>query len=158
VRSFAVLTLSGVETRAALKSLRKQPAVVVVWNAPSDHRQVVVNGGSYESMRAEALGALADVGLPTRGVWADITPASHPANRSARQPVVVALAAAEMSAALQPILDAGIRVLTVTTPAMGLGSLARLRRPFSIPDTIDAYVALEEDRTCIALSKSGQTP
>jgi hypothetical protein len=152
VRSFAVLPLSGPETRAKLASVRKQHAAVVVWNAPSEHRQVVVNSSSYESMRAEALGALADVGLPTRGVWADIAPASHPANRAARQPVVVALAsAAEMSVALQPIIDAGIRVLAVTTPAMALGSLARLRRPFSTPDAVEAYVALEEEMTCIAL-------
>ena len=155
VRSFAVLPLSSPETLAKLQSLRKQPAAVVVWNAHSEHRQVVVNGGSYEAMRGEALGALAEVGLRTRGVWADIAPASHPANRAARQPVVVALAeAVEMSAALQPIIDAGIRVLTVTTPAMALGSLARLRRPFSTPDAIEAYVALEEDVTCIALVRA----
>src|SRR6185295_6590848 len=152
VRSFAVLPRSGPETRAKLESLRRRHAAVVVWNAPSEHRQVVVNRGSYELMRAEAMAALAQMGLPTRGVWADIAPVSHPANRLARQPVVVALAAAaEMSEALQPIIDAGIRVLTVTTPAMALGSLARLRRRFSIPDAIEAYVALEEEVTCIAL-------
>jgi len=156
VRSFAVLPLSAPETRAKLESLRRQPAAVVVWNAPSEHRQVVVNGGSYESMRAEALGALAELGVRTRGVWADIASASHPADRSARRPVVVALAAAaEMSAALQPVIDAGIRVQTVTTPAMALGSLARLRRPFSPPASIEAYVALEEKLTCIALARGG---
>src|SRR6266576_2719415 len=81
VGSFAVLPLSGAETPAKLESLRKQQPAVVGWNAPSEHRQVVVNSSSYESMRAEALGALADVGLRTRGVWADIAPASHPANQ-----------------------------------------------------------------------------
>jgi hypothetical protein len=154
VRSFAVLPLSGAETRAKLESLRKQQAAVVVWNAPSEHRQVVVTGGSYEAMRAEALAALAAAGLRTRGAWADIAPASPPANRAARQSVVVAMAAAaEMSAALQPLIDAGIRVLTVTTPAMALGSLARLRRQLSKPDAIEAYVALEEKLTCIALMR-----
>jgi hypothetical protein len=156
VRSFAVFPPSGPETRAKLVSLRKRHAAVVVWNGPSDHRQVVVTGGSYESMRAEALGALAAAGLNTGGVWADIAPASRPANRTARRPVVVAMApAAEMSAALQPLVDAGIRVRAVTTPAMALASLARLRRTFSVPEAIEAYVAFEEDVTCIALVRGG---
>src|SRR5439155_58597 len=58
VRSFAVLPPSGPETRAKLESLRKRHAAVVVWDGPSDHRQVTVTRGSYESMRAEAFVAL----------------------------------------------------------------------------------------------------
>src|SRR6185369_3385 len=41
VRSFAVVPRSGPETRAKLESLRRQHAAVVVWHAPSEHRQVV---------------------------------------------------------------------------------------------------------------------
>src|SRR5712691_5717182 len=85
VRSFAVLPPSGLETRAKLQSLRRRTAVVVVWNAPSEHRQVVVTGGSYESMRAEALAALAAAGLQTHGVVADIVPVVGPAKRGVRQ-------------------------------------------------------------------------
>jgi len=52
VRSFAVLPPSGPETDAKLRSLRNRRAAVVVWNAASDCRQIVVSPGSYESMAA----------------------------------------------------------------------------------------------------------
>jgi len=152
VRSFAVLPASGADTDAKLASLRGKPASVIVWNAPSEHRQVVVTGGSYEAMRAEALNSLASAGLATRGVLADIAPAGGRPKRGARQPVVVTLAAsAELSAALQPLGAAGIRVRAVTTPAGALASLARLRRATAVPGTIEAYVALEESITAVAL-------
>src|SRR5216683_252574 len=85
VRSFAVLPPSGPETQAKLESLRKRHAAVVVWDVPSDHRQVMVTSGSYESMRAEALGALAAAGLQTYGAWADIAPASGRRDRATRR-------------------------------------------------------------------------
>ncbi len=152
VRSFAVLPPSGPETRSKLESLRKRHAAVVVWDGPSDHRQVMVTSGSYESMRAEAFDALAAAGLQTRGVWADISPAWGRRDRAKRRPVVVALASGSaLASALQPLVDAGICLRTVTTPAMALASMARLRRPFSVPDAIEVYVALEEEVTCITL-------
>src|SRR5262249_13311565 len=45
----------------------------------------------------------------------------------------------------------GIRLRAVTTPAVALASLARTRRAFSVPGAIEAYVALEDAATCIAL-------
>ena len=92
VRSFAVLPPSGAETDARLASLRGKPAAVIVWSAPSEHRQVVVTGASYETMRAEALASLAASGLQTRGVLADISPAGDRPKRGMRQPVVVTFA------------------------------------------------------------------
>jgi len=152
VRSFAIVPPSGAETDAKLASLAGKPAAVIVWNAPSDHRQVVVTGGSYEAMRAEALASLASAGLQTRGVLADVSPAGARPKRGKRQPVVVTLAAApDVTTALQPLENAGIDVRTVTTPAAALGSLARLRRSLAVPGTIEAYVAFEEKVTCVAL-------
>src|SRR5436190_8459560 len=156
VRSFAVLPPSGPETQAKLESLRKRHAAVVVWDVPSDHRQVMVTSGPHESMRAEALGALTAAGLQTYGAWADIAPASGRRDRATRRPVVVALApGSTLTSALQPLVDAGIRLRTVTTPAMALASMARLRRAFSVPDAIEVYVALEEEVTCIAVVRGG---
>ena len=152
VRSFAALPPSGAETDAKLATLAGKPAAVIVWNAPSEHRQVVVTGGSYETMRAEALSALAAAGLQTRGVLADVSPAAGRPKRGKRQPVVVTLAASsDVTTALQPLRSAGIRVRTVTTPAAALGSLARLRRSLAVPGPIEAYIALEESITCVAL-------
>jgi hypothetical protein len=152
VRSFTLLPPAGAETAAKLASLKGQTAAVVVWNAPSEYRQVVVTGGSYESMRREALNALAAAGLQTKGVLADIAPAAGRPKRGRRQPVVVALASSsEISSALEPLRSAGIQLRTVTTPAAALGSLARLRRKSSVPNAIEAYVALEHNVTCVAL-------
>ena len=156
VRSFVVLPPSGPETEAKLRSLRHRRAAVVVWNAASDHRQVMVSPGSYESMRAEAIAALDAAGVETRSVWVDIAPAIRTTDRAARRPVVVTLASGpELTVALRPLLEAGIRVQTVMTPAAALSSLARLRRDSSTPDALEVFVALEERATCIALMRGG---
>jgi hypothetical protein len=155
VRSFAVLPPSGPETEAALASLKGRSASVIVWGPYNDHRQVVVTRGSYEAMRVEALDSLAHAAVDTRGVLADIARTGHPNDIGDRRPVVVALAAANpMMAALGPIVDAGIRVRSVGPPAVALNSLARLRRGLDAPG-IDAYVAVEENATCIALVRDG---
>ncbi len=155
VRAFVVLPPSGPETRAKLESLRGRQAAVVVWGGRSEHRQVVVTAGSYEPMRAEALASLAAAGVSTTGVWADIAPASAKDKGAARRAVVVSMASAsDLTHALQPLREAGVRLRTVTTPAVALSSLARLRRAISAPDAIEAYVALDEQVTCIALVRN----
>jgi len=152
VRWFAVMPPSGIETRAKFQSLRRRTAAVVVWTLNSEHRQVVVGGGTYEAMRAEALKALEAAGVATQGFVADIAPIVGPPRRGVRQPVVVSLMpAAELSAAVEPLRQAGIRLRSVTTPAVALASMARHRRAFSVPGAIEAWVALERTATCIAL-------
>ena len=156
MRSFAVLPPSGAGTSAALASLKGKTAAVIVWDAATEHRQVVVTGGSYESMRREALTALATAGLQTQGVLADIAPAGGRPARGGRRPVVVALAsAADISAALAPLRAAGIQIRTVTTAAAALDSLARLRRTLDVAGAIEAYAALEQHAICIALVRDG---
>lgn len=156
VRSFAVLPPSGPETRAKLESLRRHHAAVSVWGGSSEHRQVMVTAGSYESMRAEAMASLSAAGLQTTGVWMDIAPASVPGDRASRRPVVVSMASAsDVSEALLPLREAGIRLRTVVTPAVALGSLARMRLRFSVPSAIESYVALDEQVTCMALVRGG---
>jgi hypothetical protein len=156
VRSFAVLPPSSPETRARLNALRKRPAAVVVWGGRSELRQVMVTAGSYESMREEALASLSAVGLQTSGMWADIAPAGPVDDRAARRTVVVSMASAsDLTEALLPLREAGIRLRTVTTPAVALGSLARMRRAISVPDAIESYIALDEEVTCIALVRNG---
>ena len=156
VRSFAVLPPSGPETDAKLRSLRNRRVAVVVWNAASDHRRVIVSRGSYESMRAEAIAALDAAGVQTRGAWIDVVPPKRTADRATSRPVVVALASgSELTTALQPLLTAGIRVQAVMTPAAALCSLARLRRESWTPNALEVFVALEERATCIALMRGG---
>jgi hypothetical protein len=156
VRSFAVLPSSGPDLRAKLASLRGRQASVVVWAEPNEHRQVMVSDGSYESMRKAAMKSVAAAGVVTRGMWADIAPVPGSVPGS-RRPVVVALAPIYgVRAALQPILDAGIRLRSVVTPAAALTSLARLRRRTNATsETLECYVALQERATCVALVRDG---
>jgi hypothetical protein len=154
VHSFGVWPASGADTAAALASLRGRVAAVVVWGTASQHRQVQVTPGSYEEMRTQALRALFDAGVPTRGAWADIAPVG-PASGARRRVLVTIAAAPAMAAAVQPLVDAGIRVHSAITPAAALAAIARSRRASSVPDAIEAYVALEETATCIALMRGG---
>ena len=154
VVSFGMCRESEPDLDDALQSLRGKAAAVVVWGTASDHRQVEVRIGSYERMRTEALRTLADDGVPTRGVWADIAPAG-PAD-GVHMPVVVSAASAkQMAEALRPLTDAGIRLRTVMTPAAALAAIARSRRALSAPDTTEAYVALDNTLTCVALIRNG---
>src|SRR6185436_3093672 len=90
--------------------------------------------------------------VETRGAWVDIAPVSRASERKSRRPVIaVVAAAAELTSAVQPLYNAGIRVDTIVTPAVALGSLARLRRNISTPNALELYVALEERATCLAL-------
>ena len=156
VLSFEILPPAGPETLAKLKALRKRSVAAVVWGVPTDHRQVIVSNRSYETMRREALAALAAAGIDTRGVLADIAPVSEGNDRSPRRPVTVALAAsAPMMAALTSLTNLGIRVRSVLTPAAALTSLARTRRMFAVRGSIEAYVALDTTATCIALVRDG---
>jgi hypothetical protein len=156
VRSFAVLPPSGQELRARLESLRRRPAAVVVWGSRGEHRQVMVTAGSYEAMRAEAMASLTAAGLEMSGVWADIAPATPADDRAARRPVVVSMASAsDVLEALQPLYEAGLRVRTVTTPAIALSSLARMRQVLAVPGAIESYIAFDEQVTCIALVRKG---
>jgi hypothetical protein len=156
VHSFAVLPRTGPELEAKLRSFRRRAAAVVIWGVGSDHRQVVVNNGPYDRMRREALEAARDAGVDTQGRMADIAPAGTRVERAARQPVVLALANSQaVSEAIQPLLMAGLRIHSVATPADALTSLARTRQAFAAPGDIEAYVALEETVTCIALVRDG---
>jgi hypothetical protein len=155
VSSFAVLPPSGPRLRTWIEAFLKRPAAIVVWGVPAVQRQVIVNDGPYDAMRREALAALSAEGIEIRGVLADIAETT-PAGTRGRRPVAVTLAPAEpMREAIKPFVDAGIRVHALMTPAAALASLARTRRTLASPDALEAYVALEEVATCIALVRNG---
>ena len=142
--------------RAKLATLRGRKAAVVAWGLPSDHRHVVVTNGSKDGMRREAMAALRDAGVETRGMLGDVIAATPHFAGMTHQPVVIAIAAAhEISSAVQPLVDAGVHVQTVVTPPLALASLARMRRAFTVPDMTEAYVALEESMTSFALMRNG---
>ena len=150
VRSFAILPPSGADTDAMFASLKGREAAVVVWGTPSEHRQVIVTLGRYETMRREAMAALGTAS----DALVDIAPVGREAD--GRQTVVAAVAeAAPILAAIRPLLAAGIRVRSLATPAMALASLALTRRGVAEPASIEAYIAIEETATCVALMSEG---
>ena len=115
-----------------------------------------MSNGSYEKMRTEALASARSAGVDTRGAIADVAAASTAIKGAKRQPVVLALASADdVSAAVRPLRDAGVRIRSVITPADALLGLARSRQAFAVPGGIEAYVALDETATCVALVRDG---
>jgi hypothetical protein len=156
VRSFARLPRESVATRLRLSKLRRQPAGVVVWGLQADHRQIVVTHGSLRAMRHEAVAALRNAGVETRGKVADIAPVSRKAKGTTTRSVIATFAPAQsLVAALRWLTDEGVRVKSIVTPALALMSLARLRRASTVPGLIDGYVALEETSTALALVRDG---
>jgi hypothetical protein len=158
VRSYSVLPPSGPETEQRFTSIDRRPVTVVVWGVRSDHRQVVVSKGSYEKMRGEALASARAAGVDPRGTLADIAPVLTTIKGADRPPVVLALANAEaVSAAIRPLVEAGVRIRSIITPADALLGLARSRPAFAPggPSGIEAYVALDATATCLALVRGG---
>jgi hypothetical protein len=154
VRSFAVCPATGTEADNLRVSLRGKTASVVVWGAASEHCQVEVIPGRYEEMRSEALRTLDGAGVPTAGAWADIAPAGP--SQGPRRRVVLAMAEPDaMREAVRPLLEAGVRVASVMTPAAALAALARSRRSVFAQDLLESYVALEERGTCVTLLAGG---
>ena len=157
VTSFALLPAASAEAVAALESLRGRRVAVVLWGVPTDHRQVVVDHGSHDRMRAQARAVLRDTGGPTRGTLADVFPLSPRLPGTRRRGVLLATASArEVDAALRPLADAGIKVGAVLTPAAALLSLARTRRSLASPGDLEMYVALQESAACAALVRGGK--
>ena len=142
----------GEETRVRLARLRGREAAVVVWGMRGDHRQAIVSVDRYDAMRREAITSLQCAGIDTRGVLTDIAPAGPRPKDGARRPVVMAWRR-RMTSPLRcgPWWRPGFRIKSVVTPATALGSLARLRRGGAATGGIEAYVALEETTTCVAL-------
>ncbi|HEY2152283.1 MAG TPA: hypothetical protein VGH34_15850 [Vicinamibacterales bacterium] len=154
-----VLPASGLDLQARLSELRDGSASVVIWNRENDHRQVMVAVAPYEAMRTEAMRSLTAAGVRTDGMWMDIAPSGPPQHQrdgQLRRPVIVTLApAAEMKRALEPLIEAGIRVRTVVTPGAALGAIAWRRHLAGEAAVLAAYVVLEPAATCVALARDG---
>ncbi len=140
---------------AALAPYRGQHVALVMWGLRGDHRQAVVTVRSYSRMRREAVSATRQAGVDTRQMLADIMPVTV-GKGAKRRPVVVALAnTGEVAAAVRRLAAAGLRVRSVVSPALALMSLARLRQRMTASGMAEAYVALEETTTAIALIRDG---
>ena len=156
VSDFARLPRSGVEMQLRLASLRRRPAAVVVWGLHSDHRQAIVTHGPFYRMRREAVAATRHAGVDARRMVADMAPVGQLVPGETRRPVLVALARIDdLATAMRALTSEYVRVRSIVTPALALMSLARLRHESPEPGLTEAYVALEERATAIALMRDG---
>src|SRR5262245_63025979 len=110
-------------------------------------------------MRTEARSAVRAAGRTADRMLADIAPVPIDPPQDEQEPyrrvVLVATAPTdEISAMLQPLIQAGIRIEHVLTPAAALVSLARLRRSLARPDALEAYVALDESAGALAIIRN----
>ena len=158
--SFSVARRVDAEISTQLKDYRGHRARVVVWAPGADHRPVVVVNAPYGHMRTEARSAVRAAGRSADRMLADIAPVpiDPPLDESEpyRRVVLVATAPTdEISAMLEPLVQAGIRLEHVLTPAAALVSLARLRRSLARPDALEAYVALDESAGALAIIRNG---
>ena len=158
--SFSVTRRLDEEISTQLKDYRGRRATVVVWAPGADHRPVVVVNAAYGHMRTEARSAVRAAGRSADRMLADIAPAPIDLLQDEPEPyrrvVLVATAPTdEISEMLQPLVQAGIRIEHVLTPAAALVSLARLRRSLAHPDALEAYVALDESAGALAIIRNG---
>jgi hypothetical protein len=155
VRTFARLPRDGVETQLKLSAFGRHMAAAVVWGLQADHRHAVVSRGSFRRMRREAVTAMEGGGVETHGRVADIFAAPRVKGASTRSVVVALASTTGLAAAMRWLSGQGVRVQSIVTPALGLMSLARLRRLSAVPNRLEAYVALEETTTAVALVRNG---
>jgi hypothetical protein len=146
------------EIAAHLAPFRGRKAAVVLWNIRTDHRLMAVTPGSYDRMWLEARTRLRNSGFAIEGTLTDIAPATGGTSSDKSMVVLASAPRAEVAAAIAPLVAAGIRVRSVLTPAAALQTLARLRSS-SIAEPkaelLEAFVAIEERATCIALLRAG---
>ena len=119
--SFTLLPRSGPATTAHLASLRGRRASIIIWGLHGDYRQVVVGRGSYDRIRREARAAARSAGVAVHGTVSDVSPAGTLDEDTGRRVVLLSTApAGEVTAALRPIRDAGIKIHSVRPPASAL--------------------------------------
>jgi len=153
------VSIGSPETAARLAAFRGQHVSVVLWGSRAVHQQVEVLSAPYDRMRLEVASHLRGSGWSTGATLFDIAPVqSVPTYPTHRVVLVAAAPAAEVTAAIAPLLSAGLNVRSVLTPAGALQSLSRLKSAAAgahPADGIEACVALEETATCLAVVQGG---
>jgi hypothetical protein len=138
-----------VELRAALKGLDRR-ASVAVWGLRSTHQAFLLPPAAPADLEAIARREARAVpgGLPAPPL-ADALIAGAP-HAGRRQTGYAAVSAAELGARLQPLIDAGVKVESATTPALAHASLVRQRRAL-LPDAVVAVLSVNAQATAITV-------
>lgn len=137
------------ELREALKGLDRR-ASVAVWGLRSTHQAFLLPPAAPADLEAVARREARAVpgGLPAPPL-ADAVIAGAP-HDGRRQTGYAAVSAAELGARLQPLIDAGVKVESATTPALAHASLVRQRRAL-LPDAVVAVLSVNAQATAITV-------
>lgn len=168
VRTFASIpygTLSPVGLVAALRPLLSRGkvskrAAVAAWGLRGSHQYLflppadpadLVELGRREARRVSP-GSMPEAEI-TDGVL--VGSLRDVAGVGGQREVTYVVAAAEdVRSRIRPLADVGFQIEAVVTPAVALGTVARLR-PALVPDAVTAVVASEADVTCLSIVRNG---
>ncbi|MGE5199730.1 MAG: hypothetical protein ACM3H9_08820, partial [Rhodospirillaceae bacterium] len=135
--------------RESLKGLARR-ASVAVWGLRNVHQALLLPPAAPADLAAIARREARTVpgGLPVPPLADAVTVGALRDGR--RQAGYVAVSAEELRARLQPLIDAGVKVESVTTPAMAHASLVRQRRAL-LPDAVVAVLSVNAHATAITV-------
>ena len=141
------------ELRQALKGLARR-ASVAVWGLRSSHQALLLPPAAPDDLHAVARreARAAPGGLPPAPLADAVIAGALRDGR--RQTGYAAVSADELRARLQPLVDAGVRVESVTTPALAHASLVRQRRAL-LPDAVVAVLSVNAHATAITVVHGG---
>jgi Tfp pilus assembly PilM family ATPase/Tfp pilus assembly protein PilN len=150
---------------SALRELQQRrrlakEAWVTIWGLRSTHqflRMPPATQADLESLAARE--ARKDIApLETDGDVASVTVVmggeTQVGPHRRREVSLVAVSAAEVKRRIQPLVDAGLIVQGVLTPALALATIAREQRDI-LPESAVAYVALYGQATCLTIVRGG---
>jgi Tfp pilus assembly protein PilN len=137
------------ELRQALKGLERR-ASVAVWGLRSTHQALLLPPAAPADLDAIARreARTATGGLPAPPVADAVIAGALRDGR--RQTGYAAVSAEELRARLQPLIDAGVRIDTATTPALAHASLVKQRRAL-LPDAVVAVLSVNAHATAITV-------
>ena len=141
------------ELRQALKGIGRR-ASVAVWGLRSTHQAFLLPPAAPADLEAVARreARTAPGGLPAPPLADAVVAGALRGGR--RQTGYAAVAADELRARIQPLLDAGVRVESVTTPALAHALLASQRRA-QLPDAVVAVLSVNAQSTAITVVHGG---
>jgi hypothetical protein len=143
----------AVELRQALKGLARR-ASAAVWSLHGAHQAFLLPPAAPADLaviaRREARSALG--GLPAPPLSDIVVPGTLRDGR--RETGYAAVSADELRARVQPLVDAGIRLDAVTTPALAHAELATQRRAW-LPDAVVAVLSVNAQATALTIVHAG---
>jgi hypothetical protein len=141
------------ELRDALQGLERR-SCVAIWGLRSTHQAFLLPPAAPADLEAIARREARSVpgGLPAAPLADAITLGALRDGR--RQTGYAAVSAEELRARLQPLIQVGVNVESVTTPALAHAALVRQRRAL-LPDAVLAVLSVNAQATAITVVHGG---